>query len=381
MTAAVTTKRRHDVRVMVDGREISDWIDYDIQQSLLSPADSFQFTLPFSSEAFELCRTDRRCKVVIDRVVWMDGFIGKRERDRAAGTIVIAGRDKMGRLVDESAPSVNFQGTTMKSLLEKLAAPWFRTVTFSNARNRRVARGRGHKVRDGRTVYVDQAVGTRLEPGQLRWAAMQELLEQAGYLAWSSCDGLELVVGQPDYKQEAQYRFFVAAEGSSRSSQTNVKNIRQTDSTDDRYSRILYLGGGAGTDANYGAPTSSRFGEAKNNPSTTEGDGRDFSAPKRLILADRHDLSNRKEAQRRAQREMAKRDMKAHVLVVDHDHHGQIVGGDEITLFTIDTIAHVTDEETNIDDDYLLVDVRLRGDRSSETSTLELLPKGIELTP
>jgi hypothetical protein len=76
---------------------------------------------------------------------------------------------------------------------------------LSNARNRRVLRGQGKRADGVEPVRLNTRVGTRLEPGQTRWTVIEELLGQAGYLAWSAGDSAELVIGQPNYDQEVQF--------------------------------------------------------------------------------------------------------------------------------------------------------------------------------
>lgn len=370
----------HRVSIVVDGSEVSRPLSYEITNSLLDASDSFSFVGAWSREMWELCRTDRPVRVIIDGTTRITGYIDSRRKQSSDGTITITGRDKIGRMVQESAPQVNFSGLTLKSLAEKIAiAPHlFQSVVFSNAKNRKVLRGKGHKARDSGHVYVDQAVGTRIEPGQARMAVLNDLLEQAAYSAWSSGDGRQLIIGQPDYRQEVQYRFVQAAQGSSRSS--NVEDMSIEDSVADRFSRYLYLGAGPGTDANYGIAPSTRYGEAKDVDATADGTGRDFSQPKILIVSDRHDLSSRKEARRRAAREKARRDMKRHTVSVIAPMHGQLVEGSEITLFAPDTLAFVEDEEIGLSGVYLVASCRYRANRDiGEVTDLELLPRGTEI--
>ncbi|MDQ3153626.1 MAG: hypothetical protein M3R63_18570 [Actinomycetota bacterium] len=371
-------RRDHAVVIVVDGRSIPGWVDYRIDISMIEPADAFSMSLPFDAAAWDLCRTDRRIRVAIDSVVVLDGFIDSRRFRASENSLQIAGRDKAGRLVQESAPSVSFEGLTIQPLIARLAEPWFTTVTMSNARNRRVMRGRGKKVKSSDRVYVDSKVGHRIEPGQMRWSAIQDLCDQAGYMCWSSGDGRELVVGQPDYNQEIQYRFHHVAPGSDRSS--NVKDLDILESTADRYSKITVLGSGAGTPVGYGTSAASRVGEAKNNPDTPNGDGADFSAPKRLVLVD--DAVKSIEAARiEAQREMDRRAMSANPIQVTASGHGQVVAGQAPTLFVPDTLAELVDEETETRGTYLVVACSYSSTRDGgEVTTLDLMPKGTRLS-
>ncbi len=370
---STTQPRKHVVSVVVGGKEIGGWTEYQIDSSILNPADSFSLSRAFDRDAFDLCRPDAPVKVAIDRVPIITGFIDDREDPAADGTLAIRGRCKGGRLVQESAPSVSYEGLRLAALVTKLADPWFKKVSLSNARNRRVMRGRGRKARDSNKVYIDSQVGTKIEPGQMRWQVIAELCEQAGYLAWSSCDGTELILGQPDYDQEAQYHFKVGDSG--------VLDVVPKDSVGDRYSMITVLGRGAGTDANYGYPVASRAGAAKNNPATIYGEGKDFTAPKRFVIADRHAIASRKDAELRAAREMARRDAGGHSVTVSAAAHGQVVGGTEITIFVPDTIAVIEKPDRGLRAGYLITSCSYRCSREAgETTVLECVPKGAALS-
>jgi prophage tail gpP-like protein len=208
-----------------------------------------------------------------------------------------------------------------------------------------------------------------------------ELAEQAGYTVWSSGDGKELIVGQPDYAQAVQYRFRLAASTDPRGS-SNVLNITTENSTDDRYSMITVLGHGAGTDGNYGTGPADRAGAVKNNARTPFGDGLDFSAPKRLTISERDDVRSRADALRRATTEMRKRDLRKHVITVEVDHHGQLVAGSARTLYACDTLAEIEDNEQDLRGTYLVVSVQYTASRDGgEKTVLELLPKGTVLVP
>lgn len=365
----------HETRIAIDGQTIrgDDWLSYSIKTSMIQPAGGFNFGLPYSPALWKLCRTDRRVKVTIDDAPVLDGFTSSRQRahTRAGHTITITGYNKIGRLIAESAPAVDFRGLKASQLIGQLAAPQFTAIALSNTRNRDVARGRrGHKAKDSKRVFVDTKAGAgcRIEPGQSRWAAIQDIARQMGAVVHASADGRELVVGQPDSKQEIQYRF----------TPRNTLSITEQDSTDDRYSYYLILGAGAGTDANYGHPVSSRWGEAKDNPATTGGEGKDFSQPKRLVIADRHDLRSRDEARKEAELEQIRRNMKAHLVQIDAPGHGQIVAtGAGRTLFTYDTIAAVQDDDAELDGRYLIVDCEYKGSREEgEATSLELMRAG-----
>ena len=121
---------QHDISVIVDGVQIRDWESYDITVDMTSPADHFSVRMPFQRDVWRLCRGDRPIRVLIDDVVVLTGFIDERLVPEDDEAIEIVGRDRAGRLVDESAPGVDFSGLTMQALIEKVASPWFTRVTL-----------------------------------------------------------------------------------------------------------------------------------------------------------------------------------------------------------------------------------------------------------
>lgn len=371
----------HNISVIVDGVQIHDWETYEITSDMLTPADSFSLRIPFGRRVWDLCRGDRPIRVLIDDVVVLSGFIDERLVPEDDEAVEIIGRDRVGRMVDESAPGINFSGLTMKALIEKLAAPWFTKVTFSNVRNRTIRRGRGRKAKAGTEpliLFAQKKIGTHIEPGQTRWQVIETLCSQAGALAWSSGDGTELIIGEPNYNQEPQFRFFMPAANSKRIDQSTVLGMGVRERTADSYSRVIVVGSGTGTAANYGASVTSRYGEARDNPATPEGDGDRFSAPKRLIAM--RSVNSVAEADELAEREMDRRDAHARGLTARCAAHGQVVAGAFTTIFAPDTIASVEDERTGTKGAYLITSCTYRSGRRGEETTMTLVPSGTKLT-
>lgn len=368
----------HAVRVVVDGKQVDGWTEYEISQGMRMPADAFSMSRPFDRAAWDLLAPDRPIKVLIDDVVVLTGFIDDSDKtDSGNDQITITGRDKVGRLVQESAPGVSFKGLTERELVKRLASPWFTAVT-GNARNRNVVRGRGRKAPVGdEPIKLDVRGGTLIEPGQTRWAAIEELLRQSGHLCWSSGDGRELILGTPNYNQAIQWSVFHPGEQSLRGKEGNALGFGVKRSTGDRYSRIVVVGTGSGTAANYGPAVVARYGEAKDNPMTPDGDGTTFSAPKRLVMVD--DVGSRAEATSLAKREMARRALDAARITAQLPLHGQR-SSTALTLFALDTLARVEDEVTGLRGTYLVEALTFSSSRDGGQRTkLEMIPKGSEV--
>jgi prophage tail gpP-like protein len=370
----------HKVSVVVGKYEVRGWSEYSITTSIVEPADTFEMRLPFDRQAWDLLTPDQPIKVLVDGVCVLSGFLDESPLGEGEEELQIRGRCRIGRLVDESAPAFRYQGLALDRLIAQLAAPWFTKVTISNARNRRVLRGKGRKaIAGGEPLRLaPRKDGLLVEPGQMRWSVIEELLGQAGLLCTAAGDGTELVIFRPNYDQEVQFRFFHPAASSRRSREGNVLALSIERSTAQRYSRILVVGAGRGTDSNYGAAVSSRYGEAKDNPSDADGVGRDFTAPKRLIIQE--PVQSADEARELAAREMSRRDGQGAGIRVTVPMHGQVVAGQFPTLFACDTLAHVEDERTGTKGVYLITACTFKSTRQGgEQTQLELVPKGTEL--
>jgi prophage tail gpP-like protein len=400
----------HKISVVVNAREVLDFTEYAIETSLVQPADTFNLTRAFDRDAWEACRRDARVKVLIDGQPRIDGFIDARTKGGKSGAMTIMGRDRAGRMVDESAPRSVFGGTTLLGVIEALAKPWFDRVSLSGARNRKVTTGRGSKVagadealslrRGGRAkakardpiqaLFAKPTKSSRIDAGRSRWDVLEETISRAGLCAWSSADGKELIVGKPDQTQPATFTFRHAAAGR----QGNVDELDYEESNDQRYSMIACVGSGLKSPADFGA-AGSRSGvvydhdagprrgsspfDSFTGPAQRDGTGRDFQYRKWLVLADESARDN-DEAKRLAQREQARRDFRRTHITITAEGHGQDLGAGVPTLFAIETMARVIDEEIDLDDDFLIYAASFRGDRESgATTTLEMVPRGTEV--
>ncbi len=364
----------HRVSVVIGGREIPDWLDYEINSSMLEPADDFRLSRPFDLDAWNLCRPDEEVKVAIDGTIVLDGYIDDRDRSAREGTIEISGRDKSGRLVQASIPNVTgWDGLQLDEAIRRLAFPYYKTVSFSNARNRSVRRGKGNKAsaggepaffRVGRRGELDEEHTGRLDPGETCWNVIEQLCSSVNLGCWSSADGREIVVGQPNYTQAIQYVFRHGRISS-------VTNMSLRESIRDAYALIEVHGAGTGEDA------TSFFGSAKDGPNI-DGTGGRFLRPKRLVLTQSAQASNA-QAKRAAEREMKRRNFTARQLTVDAPLHGQVVAGTILTLFAPDTLARVIDEDLDMDETWFIYACTYRGSaKGGATTNLQLVPRGTE---
>lgn len=372
--------RAHRVSMVIAGQVIDGVKEYEILSSMVEPADGFRLAFPFSKDAWDLCKLDEHVQVAIDGTLVLDGYIDDRARAARAGTLEVSGRDKAGRLVQESIPNVTgWDGLQLTEAVKRLAAPWFTTVSLSDARNRSVRRGKGHRAAAGGEPAsfavkgkLDEDHAGRIDPGETRWNVIEQLCSSVGVLCWSSADGRELVIGEPNYQQETQYLL-----RHSLSQGSTVKDLRLRESVADGFALIEMHGMGHGDDDDFGSNVTAYLGTAKDGPNA-DGTGGDFLRPKRLAMAQRAFESNA-EAQAAAEREMKRRRFSRRQLTADAPLHGQIVAGTLITLFAPNTLARVIDDELEMDETWLIYACRYRGQREGgETTELLLVPKGTE---
>lgn len=370
---------QHRVTVQIAGMKIDGWTSYKISSSMLTPADSFTLTRPFDAEIYLVAQTDVEVTILVDDVPILTGYIDDTEKEtsRDTSTMTISGRDKVGRLTQESAPRVAYDGIDLVEVVRRLADPWFKTVSPSDARNRLVRLGKkGRKAAAGTEPLVLKVKKKtwQVEPGQTRWQIISTLASEAGYLVWSSSDGKELIIGQPNYTQAVQY-IITNPEQSELSSSALRLNIRE--SVGDRFSLVMALGAGRGDAVNYGENAVTRRDVVRNGPNA-DGTGLDFLRPKRLILAERT-LINIEEARQYAAQEMARRDFNKRQVAATMPGHGQVVtAGAGATLFTYNTIARVVDQEQDpvLDLACLVYACEYSGSRDAETTELSLVPSG-----
>jgi prophage tail gpP-like protein len=374
----------HEISVVVEGQKITGFTSYHIESSIITAADSFELHAPWSNDKWLALRRDADVRVQIDNTTVCRGFIDRRIKRSRANIIEITGRDRAGRVVDESAPAIDYSGLKIDAAVEQLLSPWFSQLTLSDARNRTLRRGHGKRVAAGTEPVVTINIRTPrhgvVHPGQSRWQIIKEIASRSDLIAWSSADGREFFIGKPNHNQAPQYIFLHARPKSA--SKSTVTDLVITEDDSDRYSLIMVAGTGGQSDTNYGTNVVDRRGVVFDNPfNKIDGTGRDFIHPKRLFMPERN-FASYGDAQRVAENEQARRDYRRHIAHVEAPLHGQFVGTTAATLFAPNTVGRVIDEDQTPTHDelYLIVSCSYSGTRDQGQYThMEMVPVGTKI--
>lgn len=381
---------------------------WEVTTDMLELADTFQLDLPFTRELWSLVATDAEVEISIDGRRVLVGYVDTRGHSGSKGgsSIRVEGRDKGGRLVDESAPLLNFVGMDVEAIVRKVVEPWFASVVLSNARNRTLIKGPGGAVVGGEPALLDLShhTGKKLREhsrltsaatskdvrrnvtvGEARADVLHAIFEQADVLGWSTADGRDFVVGRPNYSQAPQWRFFAPAPGSARLREASVETFDYVESIGERYARLTVVGTSRGNTADYSSNVLGRRATVLNNPDSVDGTGKEFRRPKDLLIGD-DDIRTAEQAKTRALREQAVRDAGGRALSLTVPGFGQQFftaagqpAGPE-AIFAFDTIGSWEDEEAGISGDYLITRARFYSDKEGgEMTDLELVPRGTEL--
>jgi len=370
----------HVIDAIVEGQRITDFISGNIESSIITPCDSFVLRMPASVQASNAFRRGAKIAIRADGTTLIRGFIGKRHYSSRTGVLEIRGRDICGRLADESAPAIDYTGMTIERAIAKLLSPWFPPPALSNAKNRRLRRGKGKRIASPTepvvTINVKVPRSGKVHPGQSRMDLIHEILSRAKLVGYSSSDGTEFIIGKPNQSQSPQYSF-IYAEGDPDS---NVKDLQFTEDDEERYSEYLCAGAGGQGELNYGKNVVDNRGVVFDNPfNRIDGTGRDFIHPKRLFLPEKA-FDSYGDAQRVAENEQARRDYHRHIATAEMASFGQDLGTSQPTLFAPDTVARVIDRKMEVDDLYYVVSCSYSWAHDvGDTCYITMVPVGTEI--
>jgi len=371
----------------VDGfvyTRFDDVVEYSVTNDMLEIADPWDIQLPMSLTAWQHAAPDSPIIIEINGAPVLTGLIDDSNRSytRSGSTLRLSGRDRGGRLVDESAPLIGLGGLGILELGQKMAGKWFNEITLQNTTNRRLRGGAARLATVSREPAIDVGASPkkRITPGETRSQVIEYYLEKSGLVAWSSADGRQFVIGRPNYDQEPQFQILAPKPGSKRPPGMDAIELSHKESTAERYARITVMGAGAGDDVNDGPNVRRRF-TVKQGPNE-DGTGGSFIVPKELIVLD-EDMRTARETRERAERELALRESTALDATALMEGHSQPMADGRAANWTTDRMVRLIDEEIEARGNpksWIITKVVFAGSRGSgRTTQLTLVPKGTDL--
>lgn len=344
-----------EVKVIVgeDGEELSVWQRYDIESSMLTPANAFSFTAANNDgELTGVVGKGDEVKVLVDGDLQMIGRVDDVEysSDDQGSRVEITGRDLFGYLADCSAALQQYHQKSLEELAEMLTADWVETWGG-----------------DAPTTKIPKV---KVEPGETVLEVLQRESKKDNVIVWLTADG-EGQIGHPSYSGAPAYNLYHYKRSSALRIHNNVISASVRESQRDQFSSITVYGTTGNTKANYG--TSSR----------ARGIAVDTDIVDRPLIISDGNVRTLKQAQNRADLEVARRKFDALVLQYTvKGHYGERPdgrGGVERSLWEIDTLVDVVDELSGHEGEFYIVRRRFRGDDAGRFTDLELRQKEVWL--
>ena len=172
------------VTLLLADRAHADWLRYEVESDLLTPADAWSVTLALDPGGAvpAAVRSGEPASLRIGNDPLMVGRVDtvRLRTRRGAVELSIEGRDNSGQLLDCSAPIFTAQNLTLDEVVAKIVKPLGVRKIRIDADN---------------TVRREKV---SVEPGDTAWDALAHAAEANGLWPWFEPDGT-LVVGGPDY--------------------------------------------------------------------------------------------------------------------------------------------------------------------------------------
>lgn len=212
--------RADDVELHIGGKAHAGWATYDVDSSLLIPADAWHVSL--AAPELQLpseVQPGADVQVLMGGETVLRGALDSWEHTvaKSGHQLTLTGRDLAGRLLDCSAPIFTEQQLTLKQVIAKIVRPLGVTCI-------RI---------DADTKLLRDRVST--EPGDTAWDMLRRAAEANGLWPWFEPDG-ELVIGGPDYTTAPVATLTLRRDGG------NVMSLGEMRSIVPRYSEVTVFG-------------------------------------------------------------------------------------------------------------------------------------------
>ena len=354
-----------EVSIVVDRAEISNWLSYEIDGNLLTPADAFSMRVgrPRPEHVREISEGSH-CSVYVNGKQILKGVIDEVELEyskrSAQSALTITGRDMAAYLVDCSAPLDGYEKITLKELARKICAPWSIPVRAAEKANWEIV------VESNDPYGFGTLPRTQPEPGETCWEFLARYVKDQSLMMWMAPDGA-LVVSTPrdTALPELSLMHFLKKP---RSLQNNIMAGRIIRSTAERYSHVAMKAQTQGDDNLFGSDASQIEATAIDEELVAAG----ILRP--LILAD-YEISSLEQARRRAVQEVRLRRAKGMKAVYTVRGHSPEDAGAE--PFRYDRTVEVRDELAGLNGVFYIVGRRFCMDRrNGATTVFTLTEKG-----
>lgn len=330
------------VSLSIGGLTHTDWLSYDIDSDLLTPADAWTMQLGGGLALPESVQPGADAVIRIGSEKVMVGVVDEvtEQADKRSHSVRLSGRDLAGQLLDCSAPVFNELHVSLERILTAICKP------FGIA----PAQIKADKTQTRRKVSTT--------PGQTAWEVIQNAAEANGLWPWFDPSGV-LILGRPDVVTPVVDTLVLSRTQPERN---NVISASYTRSLHEVYSEVRVLGqaaGGEGERAMRGI-----WGKAT----------ADKPVRARLKISTDYEAENSRIAEARAKKELADGLLKSRCIVCTVRGH-RTAGG---ALWAPGQRVALDLDALGVSGVWLLMSRKFRGGRDSGTLTdLTLYPDGL----
>lgn len=321
------------VSLSISGVSHADWLSYEIDSDLLTPADAWSMRLGGGKPLPDVIQPGADAVIRVGSDTVMVGVVDEviEQLDKHNHSISLSGRDMAGQLLDCSAPVFNELQVSLSRIVKAICDP----LKITNRRIDAAATQTRHKV--------------STTPGQTAWEVLQNAAEANGLWPWFDPSG-QLILGRPDVPKDAAATLTLSRDNPA---QNNVLSATFTRSLQDVYSEVRVLGQAAGTEGARGMH--GVWGKATaNNPPRA-----------RLKISTDYESDNPKIAEARAKKELADGLLKSRCVSCTVRGHRTDAG----LLWTPGMRVSLKLDALGVSGVWLLMSRKLRGGRDSGTLT------------
>ena len=371
----------HDVKLVRDtsGQDFSNWSEYQITLDMLKAGSPWSFTLwrsDAASSTWNDIRKSIKCghaiTVSIDGAPQLNGRVeeivvgGNRQK---GVSFTITGRDMAGGPIDwDVDPSVSLRNTTLEDALTAILTPFGITVVLgadaSAARNMQSSLQSGSRAPSTRHHRRQQVDLTHPRIGERAWALCEKLARKEGFMLWIAPDtsgNLAAILDAPAYSGVVDYDFRRVEQNGVATG--NVIDGSLTVQTRDTPTDVFVYSRAA-----RGNKQAARYAaHVQNARFDTQ-----FVVPPQRASQPRHIRADRARsvatATQEAQRALSDAMVHHRTYQGTVQGHGQVVN-ETMTLYAINSICHIQDDEALLDDTMLISRVQFSRSRAEGVLT------------